>query len=109
MDYILLTLVLSLVLNVVVVFVCLRLARRLFQFDDLVQILANDIEVNVEYFKKLLTTPLFNNSEEVKKANKNMEIIAMRLDEFVNRMEDVSNNKLRRPKIVKNSNPPVFK
>lgn len=98
---------LSALLNVVLAYVLIRFSRRLLQFDELFELLARDLEVNVEYFEKLLSTPLFETSQEVKTANHNMKIISKRLDEFINRLEDESSRKLRTEKVI--PNPPVFR
>lgn len=98
---------LSVAANVVLSYVLVRFSRRLLQFDDLFSLLARDIDVNTRYFQKLLSTPLFDDSQEVKSANNNMAIISKRLDEFVTRMEEVSNKQLRPEEEV--PNPPVVR
>lgn len=100
-------LTLSVAANGVLAFVGFRLSRRLLQFDDLFEILVRDIDLNIAFFDKLLTTPLFDDSQEVRTANQNMSVISKRLDEFVLQMEEVTNRKLR-PKVVA-PNPPVVK
>lgn len=97
---------LSLLLHCVAVFVIMRLSRRLLQFDELFELLARDVDVNIRFFQKLLATPLFDNSQEVKTANHNMGIISKRLDEFVNKMEEATNRKLREKEVP---NPPVVR
>jgi len=96
---------LSLIVNGVLVFTSARLARRLFEFDDLFDMLTNDIDVNARYLEKLTSTDLFDNSPEVQKAHHNMKIVSQRLDEFVIRMEEMSGKKYRKPEV--NANPPV--
>ena len=54
----------SLVLNLFLVFLLIRFSRRLLQFDELFQMLVGDLEFNIQFFHKLLTTPLFENSNE---------------------------------------------
>jgi hypothetical protein len=100
------SLVFSLILNIFLGIISFRFSRRLLQFDDLFERLVDDVDVNIRYFEKLLTTPLFENNEEVRVANKNMGIISMRLEEFVTRMEELTNRKLRRKPEV-SPNPPV--
>ena len=96
----------SLVLNVVAALALLRAVLRMFQFDDLFDMLVEEIDVSIAYFDKLLTTPLLIHSPEIVEANRNMKIIRQRMNEFVLRMEDVSGRKFRTPK-PKNVNPPV--
>ena len=91
---VIITLVLSLLLNGVLLFVCRRLGFRLLQFDDLFHLLADDIDTNTIYLKKLTSTPLFENSPEIKTANKNMSIIALRLDEFSQRIAEIANKNI---------------
>jgi len=98
---------LSLLANVTLLFVVVRFSRRLLQFDELFEMLARDIDLNVAFFDKLLATPLFDDSQEVRTANQNMLTISKRLDEFVRRMEETTNKKLR-PEVVI-PNPPVTK
>lgn len=80
---------------IVLSYIVYRLSKRLLEFDDLFELLTHDIEVNVKYFKKLLSTPLLENAPEIITVHKNMGIIAERLDEFVNRMEETANRELR--------------
>lgn len=100
-------LVLSVSLNVGVVYVLIRFSRRLLQFDELFELLAHDIDTNTKFFDKLLGTPLFDNSTEIKTANKNMSIISKRLDEYVTRMSELTRRELR-PKPPAAPNPPKF-
>lgn len=81
----------SIVLNIVAVIVGYRLITRLLAFDELFELLADDIRVNVDYYNKLLMTPLFDNSQEVKTANHNMAIISKRLTEFSLRIKEKTN------------------
>lgn len=95
-------LVFSLLLNIVIGYVLFRFSRRLLQFDEFFELLFHDIDVNIRYFEKLLSTPLFENSQEVRTANNNMNIISQRLAEFSKQMEEIGNRKL-------NQEPPVGK
>lgn len=81
----------SALLNVVLVFVALRLSRKLLQFDELFDMLSDDVQTNVEYFKKLLATPLLNNSPEVISMQKNIDLIGRRLQEYALRMNETTN------------------
>lgn len=99
-------LALSLFANAGLCFVVIRFSRRLLEFDELFELLAHDIDINTKFFSKLLGTPLFDNSAEVKTANKNMGIISKRLDEYVTRMSELTRRELR-PKPATKPNPPV--
>lgn len=114
MIFIVSALCVSLVVNFVLLYVLFRFSRRLLQFDDLFEMLAFDIDTNVKYFQKLLATPLFDNSQEVRTANKNMGIISARLEEFAARIDEISNKEPNKePKPVpkpiqrESENPPV--
>lgn len=91
----------------VTLYVIWRLSKRLLQFDELFETLFNDVEVNLKFFQKLLSTPLFDNSPEVKTANNNMSVIAQRMDEFMNRIEETTNRRLRKTEPA--PNPPVLR
>jgi len=100
---------LSLVANGVLVWISVRLARRLLQFDDLFALLSDDIDVNARYLEKLTSTDLFENSPEVQAAHKNMKIVSQRMDEFVIRMEEITGRTLRKKGgRESSSNPPVL-
>lgn len=62
--------------------------RKLLAVDELLTTLSYDIQVNINYFQKLLTTPMFENSQEVKSANQNMNIMKLRLEEFAIRIQE---------------------
>ena len=90
------------------VYTSYKLSKRLLQFDELVSLLSEDIDTNLKYFEKLLSTQLFHASQEVITANNNMFIMSQRLNEFVLRFEELTNRKLLKKKNVeKNDNPPV--
>jgi len=97
--------VLSLAGNGVLVYVLIRFARRLLQFDDLFGLLVNDMDVNAQYLEKLSNTPLLENSPEIVKAHNNMKIMGQRLEEFMIRVEETTGHKMR--KKVVSHNPPV--
>lgn len=81
----------SIVLNIGLVLLVQRLSKRLLEFDDLFELLEDDVATNIAYFTKLLHTPLLNNSPEVISMQKNVEIIAKRLQEFALRMNETTN------------------
>lgn len=104
-NLLIILLVLSLLGNVGLGYVLIRFSRRLLEFDELFELLAHDVDVNTKFFDKLLGTPLFDNSTEIKTANHNMSIISKRLDEFVTRMSELTRRDLR-PKPEAVPNPP---
>jgi hypothetical protein len=95
----------SLLLNVGLGFACYRLSRKLLAFDDLFEALSWDIDKNIEFFKKLLETPTFTATPEIVEAHNSMRIIAIRLNEFVLQMGELTNKEQMHKE--KSSNPPV--
>lgn len=83
--------VILLVLLTASIFFNVNLFMRLMEFDDLFEMLVDDITVNVKYFDKLLATPLFTASEEVRTANRNMLIMRNRLAEFMKLIGETTN------------------
>lgn len=89
-------------LLLVLSFVCLRLSRRLLEFDELFELLVHDIDTNIGYFDSVSEHPLLGNTEEIVTADRNMRIMRARLDEYVLRMEELSSRKLRKKTEVRN-------
>jgi hypothetical protein len=89
-------LVLSLIANVVFIYLLIRFVKRLMQFDDLYQYLIDDIEINLNQFSRIRSSSLLCDDDEVRSAHKNMVVMSMRLDEFTSRMEEVTGQKLRK-------------
>ncbi len=85
----------SVLVNLLFVMLLVRASRQLLAFDDMVNYLADDLETNVQYFEKLTTTPVLSNAPEIVDANRNMSIMAKRLDEFLNRFEELTGKKIR--------------
>ncbi len=86
-------------------FVIYKLGKRLLEFDELFELFQDDIDTNIRYFEKLLQTPVMSNVPEVEEANKNMNLMRLRLEEFVQRFSEVVRRDLKRKK--KNHRPPV--
>lgn len=82
-----------------------RVCRKLLQFDSLFQLLAHDINVNLEHFEKISKSAIMSDVSEVKDAHRNMMIMKGRLEEYVVRMGEIANRKLTRRFVHKN--PPV--
>lgn len=89
-------LVLSLLANAALVFFLVRYLKRLFQYDDLYQILIDDVETNLEQFERMRKSSFLSDDDEIRNAHKNMMTMAARLDEFARQMEEISGNKLRK-------------
>lgn len=85
----------SILVNLLFITLLVRASRQLLAFDDMVNYLADDLETNVQYFEKLTTTPVLSNAPEIVDANRNMSIMAKRLDEFLNRFEELTGKKIR--------------
>lgn len=75
-----------------------RATRRLIQYDDVFQMLVDDIETNLQQFYKMSQSSLLGNDAEIIQAHRNMMIMRDRLDEFIREMEEVSGLRLRTPK-----------
>lgn len=73
-----------------------RASRKLLTFDDLIGYLLDDMETNILYFDKLSSTPVLSDSPEIMDANRNMRIMAIRLDEFLTRFEEISGGEFRK-------------
>lgn len=81
---------LSLLVNVGLGYAVFRVSRRLLQFDELFSLFTHDIETNVKYLANVLSKPLFTNTPEVVELNRNMGIIAKRLNEYANRFAEAT-------------------
>jgi hypothetical protein len=87
---------LSLGMNVLCGSLLVKASRKLIQFDDLVNYLVDDMETNIDYFDKLSSTPTLSNAPEIQAANKNMTIMSARLDEYLNRFEELTGSQIRK-------------
>lgn len=85
----------SILVNLLLMLLLIRASRQLLAFDDMVNYLADDLETNVQYFEKLTTTPVLSNAPEIVEANRNMSVMSKRLDEFLNRFEELTGKKIR--------------
>jgi hypothetical protein len=83
---------------IVLLYLTISATKKLLRYDELFQLLYTDIEINIKYFNRLLKTPLLCNEPEVIAMQKNIKIMAVRLDEFVNQIEDLTGNELRQKK-----------
>lgn len=90
--------------NVTTVFLLVRSVRRLFLFDELVQYLMDDVDTNLLFYGDMLKKDLFSNEPSVVEAHKKMNIIALRLEEFMIRLRETSGLEPRR--MGQSKNPP---
>lgn len=88
----------------VAIWLLVKASKKLLQFDDLINYLVDDVETNMSYFEKLSTTPVLSNAPEIMDANKNMATMSARLDEYLNRFEELTGTKVRKATTPK---PPV--
>ena len=80
--------------------------KKLMLFDDIFDIIVDDVDINFTYLDELIKTPLFENSQEILTAHKNMEIIHKRLEEIVLRVEEMTGKLyLRRAKHLNKKGP----
>lgn len=91
-------LLLSLGANVVQGRVLFKGAQRLLEFDELFEMFYHEIEINVDYFDKLIKTPLLSNAPEIIAAQRNMKVMQLRLEEYVRRMEEELGRALKKEK-----------
>ena len=93
----------SITANGVLVYLLVSFIKRLLQYDDLYQYLFDDVETNLSQFERIRKSSLLSDDDEVRNAHRNMVTMAMRMDEFANRMEEMTGKKMR--KTTKPMNP----
>jgi hypothetical protein len=62
--------------------------KRLFAYDELFQYLQDDLDINIQNFDKLKSTPMMSNAPEIIHASKLMSTMRDRLYEYVMRIEE---------------------
>lgn len=87
---------LSFIVNIALAFFLRTYITRLFQYDDLYQILIDDVEANLKQFDRMRKSSFLSDDDEVQKAHKSMMFMASRMDEFANQMEEIGGKKLRK-------------
>ena len=90
----LIALLVSVSVNVVAALLLRKATSRLLQFDELYEMLLDDMDTNVKHFEELRQKPLLSNAQEVIQAHKNMMLMRERLDEFVIRINEMSGKKV---------------
>jgi len=73
-----------------------HMVMRLAQYDELYQLMIDDIETNLKQFERMKSMSVLSDDDEIKSAHRNMMLMAARLDEFISQMEDISGQKLRK-------------
>lgn len=84
--------VFSLLINALLSGLLVRATQRLFEFDDLFNLLSDELKTNINYFEKLLKKPMYSDTPEVQTAQRNMINMKNRADEFLRRMREISNS-----------------
>lgn len=87
---------LSLMATAIMGWLLIRATKRLLQFDDLIDMLVHDMETNIKYFDKLTSTPVLSDVQEIQDANRNMNIMSRRLDEYLSQFEDLTLRPIRK-------------
>ncbi len=69
-------------------FLAARYMQRLLDYDELFQLIQDEIDTNIQNFDKLKNTPLLSNAPEIVHASKLMNTMRERLYEYVMRIEE---------------------
>lgn len=106
-------LLISAPLNIVLSVLLFKAARKMIQFDELFELMVDELHINISFFEKLMQKPLFMASPEIEEAHINMNLMLVRFKEFVSQMSELTGKSLERKKlpapspIVKGDRPPV--
>lgn len=92
-------LIISLAVNVIAGFFLLRFIKKLLQFDELFELLADEININIGFYEKLLQKPLFMASPEIEEAHHGMNLIMVRFKEFVAQMSELRGKDLSQKRL----------
>ena len=85
----------------------LRSTKRLLQFDELFELLAHDLNTNIDYFESISEHPVLGHADEIVVADRNMRIMRARFEEFIVRIEELTRRQFRKKKAI--PNPPVVR
>jgi hypothetical protein len=77
-----------------------RFLKRLFAYDEIFDLLQEDLDVNIQNFDKLKSTPLLSNAPEIVNASKLMSTMRDRLNEYVMRIEEHSLRERDEPVLI---------
>lgn len=81
-------LLLSLSVNIFGGILFVRYVKRLFQYDELFQMLQDDLDVNIQNFDRLNSTPLLSNAPEIIHASKVMKSMRDNLHQYAMKIEE---------------------
>lgn len=84
-----------------------RFARRSLALDEIINIVADDLETNLAFFTKLGETPMLSNAPEIVEAAKGIKIMAMRFDEIITQVEERTGKPVRKKTIPPEPTPVV--
>jgi hypothetical protein len=84
-------------ITIVLVVLLVRASQRLLAFDELFQLLADDVETNLKHFNRMNHMTIMSGEPEVVESHKNMMIMGKRLNEFIKRMEELTGLNMRKP------------
>lgn len=97
-----LILIVSSLLNVALVFLLIRAARRLLMFDELWENIGDDLDEGIEFFEYILSRPVYANSPEINVMRKNVALLRERMVVHATNLQ----RREKKPEL-KSSNPPV--
>jgi hypothetical protein len=95
MIWLIILLAISVVLNGVLAFLLIRATKRLLQYDEVFQYMAGDIQTNLGQFYRMSKSSVTGGEPEIVQAHKNMMVMAQRLNEILNQMEEVTGKRFR--------------
>jgi hypothetical protein len=74
-----------------------RLYRKCVIYDEIIQFIYDDLEINLRQFGKMSVSAVTQNEPEVQAAHRNMMIMGKRFNEILTRMEEATGLRLRPP------------
>lgn len=109
MAGLIIALVLSVIINLVVLPVLYKFGKKLVQFDNLFELMSDEINSAISFFEKLLQKPLFMASPEIEEAHVNMNLLRHRLKELVAQMGELQGKDVDPPILpsAPSARPPV--
>lgn len=103
------SLVLSGLLNISLLAFLYKFGNKLVQFDHLFELMSDEINSAISFFDKLLQKPLFMASPEIEEAHVNMNLLRHRLKELVAQMGELQGKDVDPPILpsAPSARPPV--
>ncbi len=89
-------LILSLLVNAGLVYILVRFSKRLMQYDDLFDIVGQDLNMNMDYLNDMLNKNIMTNAPEILTFDRNLRYMKERMVEVVNAI-----NEQREPRLPK--------